>query len=129
VILAEALAAGWAAEGTDFDEGAVEAAARRAPAAAVDLGDARELLLPDGSVGTCVSRLLPGRRGQDPVAWQELAVAVLAEMSRVTRSGGAVVVLAPELPRPGIPSALRLRRQLPIRPTGSDETIWVFHRA
>ena len=47
MILAEAAAAGWAAEGTDIDVAAVDAAARAAPGASVQLGDARELLLPD----------------------------------------------------------------------------------
>ena len=47
-ILAEALAAGWAAEGTDISAAEIEAAARTAPGAHVQLGDARELLLPDG---------------------------------------------------------------------------------
>ena len=52
-VLAEALAAGWAAEGTDIDAAAVEAAARNAPGATVQLGDARELLLP-GRLRGCV---------------------------------------------------------------------------
>jgi hypothetical protein len=50
-------------------------------------------------------------------------------MTRVTRSGGSVVLLAPELPRPAIPGTLRLRRQVPIRLAGSGLTIWVFRRA
>jgi hypothetical protein len=57
------------------------------------------------------------------------AEAALAEMSRVTRSGGAVVLLASELPRPLIPGTLRLRRQVPLRLAGTDARIWVFRRA
>lgn len=128
-ILAEALAAGWAAEGTDISESALVAAARRAPAAAVELGDARELLLPDACVAACVSRLPSGRRLRAAGEWQDFAGTVLTEMSRVTRSGGGVVLLATELPRPAIPGALRLRRQLPIWLLGTRQTIWVFHRA
>jgi len=128
-ILAEALAAGWAAEGTDIDESAVDVVARHVPAARVELGDARELLLPDECVGACVSRLPSGRRFQLPGAWQDWAGAVLIEMSRVTRTGGAVVLLTPDVPRPVIPSALRLRRQVPIRLPAGGQTIWVFRRA
>jgi Methyltransferase domain len=128
-ILAEALAAGWAADGYDMEEPAVEVARRAAPAARVELGDARELLLPDECVGACVSRLPSGRRSRAPGEWQDFAATVLTEMSRVTRSGGAVVLLAPEIPRPAIPGTLRLRRQLPIRLLATGQTIWVFHRA
>jgi SAM-dependent methyltransferase len=124
-ILAEALAAGWTVDGTDIDPGTVEAASRIAPGAHVHLGDARELLLPDDSVGACVS-CLPG---QASGSWQDWATAVLAELSRVTRSGGSVVLLAPELPRPAVPGALRLRRQVPIRLAGRRHSIWVFRRA
>ncbi len=127
-VLAEALAAGWAAEGTDIDAAAVEAAARNAPGASVQLGDARELLLPDDYVAACVSSLPSAQFGL-PGGWQDWAAAALAEMSRVTRTGGSVVLLAPDLPRPAIPATLRLRRQVPVRPTGARATIWVFRRA
>jgi SAM-dependent methyltransferase len=120
-ILAEALAAGWTAEGTDIDATAVAAASRRVPSASVQLGDARELLLPDDSVSACVSNL--------PARSQDWAAAALAEMSRVTRSGGSVVLLAPVLPREVVPGALRLRRQVPVRLPAGPATIWVFRRA
>lgn len=124
-ILAEALAAGWTTEGNDIDAGAVEAARLTAPEASVHLGDARELLMPDDCVGTCVS-WLPGRAGGN---WQDWAEAVLAELSRVTRSGGSVVLLAAEMPQSAVPSSLRLRRQVPIRLAGRPSSIWVFRRA
>jgi hypothetical protein len=127
-VLSAALAAGWAAEGTDIDAAAVEAATRSAPGASVQLGDARELLLPDDYVAACVSRLPSARQFGLPGGWQDWAAAALAEMSRVTRTGGSVVLLAPELPRPAIPGTLRLRRQVPVRLTGAA-TIWVFRRA
>ena len=123
-ILAEALAAGWMADGSDSDARAVEAAMATAPRANVHLGDARELLLPDDCVGACVS-WLPGRARD---SWQDWAQAVLGELSRVTRSGGSVVLLAPEIPRPALPGSLRLRRQVPIRLAGSASSIWVFRR-
>jgi hypothetical protein len=128
-ILAEALAVGWAAEGTDIDGAAIEAAARTAPGASVQLGDGTQVLLPDASVGACVSNLSIGQQFRVPAGWQDWAAVVLAEMNRVTRSGGSVVVLAPELPRAAIPSALRLRKQVPVRPAGMAVSIWVLHRA
>jgi SAM-dependent methyltransferase len=124
-ILAQALAARWTADGNDCDQGAVEAAMRTAPGAHVHLGDARELLLPDDCVGACVS-WLPGPARSD---WQDFAAAVLAEVSRVTRSGGSVVLLAAELPRPAVPGPLRLRRQVPIKLAGRRHSIWVFRRS
>jgi SAM-dependent methyltransferase len=124
-ILAEAAAAGWTAEGTDIDPSAVEAASRAAAGVPVQLGDARDLLLADDCVSACVS-WLPGRVAG---SWADFAGAVLAELSRVTRSGGRVVLLAPDLPRAEIPAALRLRKQLPIEVLGTKQAIWVFHRA
>ena len=128
-ILVEALAAGWHAEGTDIDAEAVAAAEQNAAGAAVQLGDARELLVADDSVRACVSNLPFGRQFSVPGAWQDWSAAVLAEMSRVTRSGGSVVLLAPGLPRESIPRPLRLRKQVPIKLLGTEPSIWVFHRA
>lgn len=96
------------------------------PRADVQLGDARELLVPDDSVQACVS-WLPSRAAAGD--WREWAAAVLTELSRVTRTGGSVVLLAPELPRASIPSALRLRRQVPVRMPDGAASIWVFRRA
>ncbi len=129
-IMAEALAAGWATEGTDIDPAAVAAARRNAPAAAAQVGDAREVLLPDESVGACVSKLpAGGQHHQLAGGWQDWAGAVLGELSRVTRTGGAVVVLASELPRAAIPGSLRLRKTVPIRLAGAGSVIWAFRRA
>lgn len=122
VILAEALAAGWRAEGTDTDAGRVAAAAAAAAGASVELGDARELLLTDASMTACVSEL---PSGPVPGGWQGWAAAVLTEISRVTASGGSVVLLAPELPRA---DALRLRKQVPVRLPGG-RSIWAFRRS
>jgi SAM-dependent methyltransferase len=133
-MLAEAVAAGWTAEGSDIDDAAIAATARAAPGARVQLGDARDLLLPDDYAGACASWLPFGRfQSPSPLAepgrWEEWSGAALAEMSRITRRGGAVVLLAPDLPRLAIPSALRLRRQMPVRLPGGKETIWVFRHA
>lgn len=119
-ILAEAQAAGWTAEGTERDAGLASQA--RSAGAAVRAGHAQEILEPDGALGACVTRLPPG------ISPADLAAA-LAEMSRVTRTGGAVVVLAADVPRASWPAALRLRRQVPVRLPAGRETIWVYRRA
>jgi SAM-dependent methyltransferase len=124
-ILAEASAAGWVAEGSDIDPVAVQTASRAAAGASVQLGDARELLVADDCVSACVS-WLPGRT---PESWPSFAGEVLAELSRVTHSGGRVVLLAPDLPQAVIPGALRLRKQIPVQLPGATMSIWVFHRA
>jgi len=128
-ILAAAVAVGWSAEGSDIDPHAVQVAGHNAAGASVQLGDARELLLPDESVAACVSNMPFGRQFEVARAWPDWAEIVLAEMSRVTRSGGSVVLLAPDLPRHAIPAALRLRKTVPIRLLGTAATIWVFRRA
>jgi len=124
-ILAEAAAAGWLAEGSDIDPAAVDTASGAAAGVPVQPGDARDLLLADDCVGACVT-WLPGRPLE---SWPAFAGAVLAELSRVTRSRGRVVLLSPGLPRSAIPAALRLRRQIPIQLLGTRQSIWVFHRA
>ncbi len=128
-ILGEALAAGWAADGEDIDAEAVAVASRVAPAASVRLGDARALLMPDDSVGACVLKLPAGPRRQLRADWPDWAGALLGELSRVTRTGGAVVVLAPDLPRAAIPGALRLRKTVPVRLPEAAQVIWAFRRA
>jgi SAM-dependent methyltransferase len=121
VVLAEAAAAGWAAAGTDSSADLLDQARAAAPGADVSLGDAREILEPDDSVAACVSRLPPAASDG---GWLGSA---LAEMSRVTRSDGAVILLAPEIPRTVLPGALRLRRQIPVR-LADGQQVWVFRR-
>jgi hypothetical protein len=124
-ILAEAAAAGWIAQGSDIDPAAVEIASRAATGLSVELGDARELLMTDDCVSACAS-WLPSR---GPDSWPFFAAEVLSELSRVTHSGGRVVLLARELPRAVIPAALRLRQQIPVQLQGAMMSIWVFRRA
>jgi 23S rRNA G2445 N2-methylase RlmL len=124
-ILAEAAAAGWIAQGCDIDPVAVEKASQAGTGLSVQLGDARELLMADDYVNACVSWL--PCRGRD--SWLFFAGEVLSELSRVTHSGGRVVLLAPELPRAVIPGALRLRKQIPVQLPAAALSIWVFHRA
>lgn len=127
-ILREALAAGWDARGLDIDPDAVRAARRNAPGADVRVGDARSLELADRSVAACVSNLPFGRQYSvqgDIHAWLR---SVLREMARVTRPGGQVILLVPQLPRAVVPGTLRLRDRFRIRLLGTATTIWVFDR-
>jgi 23S rRNA G2445 N2-methylase RlmL len=127
-ILREALAAGWDARGLDIDPDAVRAARRNAPGADVRVGDARSLELADRSVAACVSNLPFGRQYSvqgDIHAWLR---SVLGEMARVTRPGGQVILLVPQLPRAVVPGTLRLRDRFRIRLLGTATTIWVFDR-
>jgi hypothetical protein len=122
IVLAEAVAAGWTAEGTDVRPESLASSRLAVPAASVRDGDAIEILEPDDSIDACVSRL-------DSIPDRKWLRAALAEMSRVTRTGGAVVLLASDIPQQAIPGALRLRRQVPVRLAAGRETIWVFRRA
>jgi hypothetical protein len=125
-ILRELLAAGWEARGLDIDPDAVRAARRNAPGAEVRVGDARSLELADQRVGACVSNLPFGQQYSvqgDLHAWLR---SVLREMARVTRPGGRVVLLVPQLPRVVVPGSLRLRDRFRIRLLGMATTIWDF---
>lgn len=127
-ILGEAVAAGWRASGLDIDPGAVRVARRNVPGAEVSPGDARRLAFSDGSIDACVSNLPFGRQYPvegEPGDWLRL---VLGELARVTRPGGRVVVLVPELPRAVLPPGLRLRDRVPIRLLGFKTTIWGYDR-
>lgn len=127
-ILAEALAAGWAAAGSDIDPDAVEIARRNAPGAAVLVGDVRHLAAPDAAVGACVSNLPFGHQFQvqgDMKVWLRGA---LEEMARVTRPGGRVVLLAPDLARAVLPTTLQLERSYPVRLLGKRTTVWAHTR-
>jgi SAM-dependent methyltransferase len=128
-ILAEAAAAGWPKVlGGDIDPGAVRAARRNAPAADVTPSDARRTGLPGGSVAAVVSNLPFGQQygvEGDMVAW---LAAVLAELARVTRPGGRVVLLAPALPRGAMPASLRVAARHQIRLLGTRTTLWRCER-
>jgi len=128
-ILSEALAAGWATSvGGDIDPDAVEVARRNAPGAEVTAWDVRHLPLPDASVGAIVSNLPFGRQFQVEGSMSDWLKAALAEMARVTRPGGRLVLLAPDLPRASIPRALRGESKDSLRLLGARTTLWVLRR-
>jgi tRNA G10 N-methylase Trm11 len=127
-ILVEAVRCGWTARGFDIDREAVRVARRNVPDATVDVGDARHVELPDGSVAACVSNLPFGRRyaveGR-PAAWLRH---VLTEMARLTRPGGRVVVLAPDVPAAAVPAALRRRSRHRLLLLGQPTAMWCYER-
>lgn len=128
-ILREAETVGWQAQGLDIDADAVTIARHNVPDAQVTSGDARALDLADASMGACASNLPFGEQYKvpgDPAEWLK---AVLAEMARVTRPGGRVVLLCPNIPQRSVPPELRLGKRTPIRILGMKTTIWEFIRA
>jgi 23S rRNA G2445 N2-methylase RlmL len=127
-ILGEAVAAGWAVQGVDIDQGAVEVSRQNVPAADVRVGDARTLERADATVGACVSNLPFGQQFAVQGDRQTWLRSVLGEITRVTRPGGTVVLLAPDLPRSTLPRQLRTRDSLRIRLLGTKTTIWVYDR-
>ncbi len=127
-ILEEAAARDWQARGSDLDAAALRVARRNARAPLV-LADARELPVRDGSAGACVTNLPFGRQYEvegDPAVWLGR---VLAEMTRVTRPKGRVVVLTPSVPKATLPNALREVRRAPLVLLGTRTTIWSYERA
>jgi tRNA G10 N-methylase Trm11 len=103
-------------------------ARRNLPDATVEIGDARALALVDGSVDAVVSNLPFGRQftmDQDLTTWQRL---VLREAARVTRPGGRVVLLAPQLPRTVVPVSLRACGSYRIRLLGTWTRLWCYER-
>ncbi|MBO0890080.1 MAG: methyltransferase domain-containing protein [Acidothermales bacterium] len=127
-ILGEAVDAGWQAAGTDIDPDAVRAATTNVPAASARTGDARDLDAADASVAAYVSNLPFGRQYRVPgdrTAWLRT---VLGEAARVTRPGGRVVLLVPDLPRAVVPPVLRRADRLPVRLLGARTSVWAFDR-
>jgi precorrin-6B methylase 2 len=127
-ILREAAAERWTARGIDIDPEAVDVARRNARGADVQVGDARSLPLGDDSVGACVSNLPFGHQYQVTGDMNRWLKTVLGEMARVTREGGRVVVLIPDIPRSLIPRQLKSAQRHPIRVLGMQTTIWAFDR-
>ncbi|HEX2363212.1 MAG TPA: methyltransferase domain-containing protein [Jiangellaceae bacterium] len=127
-ILAEATTRGWRAVGLDVDASAVEIARVNVSEATVDVGDARELDLPDGAVSACVSNLPFGRQFTVQGSTSSWMRCVLTEIARVTRPRGGIVLLAPCIAQAPIPDQLRLTARYPITLLGTKTTIWVLDR-
>lgn len=128
-ILGEALAVGWpVALGVDIDRAAVAAARRNAREANVAQGDARCLNLPDASVDALVSNLPFGEQYSVQGEMGAWLADVLRELARVTRPGGRLVLLAPDIPLNVLPHSLRRRGSDTIRLLGRDTRLWVYER-
>jgi len=125
-LLEEALTAGCEVVGSDLDADAVAIARQNVPRAVVDRADVLNLPQDDAAFDAVVSNLPFGRQFpvQDPARWLRQA---LAEMARVTRPGGRIVVLVPS-PLPRIGSELTLASSYPLRLLGVGTRIWVFDR-
>jgi tRNA G10 N-methylase Trm11 len=127
-ILTEAISAGWSVRGTDIDRNAVETTRRNVPAAQIEVGDVRRIDLPDSAADACVSNLPFGRQYQITGDTREWLDAALGEMTRVTRVGGRVILLVPDIPRAAVPVALRLTQSQRLRLLGTSTRMWCYER-
>lgn len=127
-ILGEAAVGGWDVDGIDIDPAAVGIARRNVRNCHVQVGDARDLPFDAQSVGACGSNLPFGGQFTVQGDRDRWLGTVLAEMMRVTREGGRVVLLAPKLPTPAVPSQLRISDRFPVRLLGTKTSIWAFDR-
>lgn len=128
-ILGQALLAGWGAQGSDIDAEAVRIARENVPSAIVERHDARELPLADSSVEACVSNLPFGRQYGVEGSMTDWQLRVLAELARVTRDGGSMVLLASDLPDRLARVGLQTSERHALRLLGTKTAIWVLDRA
>lgn len=123
-ILDEALATGWDATGSDIDPEAIAIARNNVPRASLDTADVRRLRYADNAFDALVSNLPFGRQFEvdNPARWLSQA---LAEMARVTRPGGRIVILVPP-PVPRTLHGFNLAGSHSLRLLGVSTKMWVF---
>ena len=127
-VLAEAVAAGWQARGLDIDPAAAAAARANVPAAATGAGDVRTMDLADAAAAACVSNLPFGWQFDVPGDMRDWLRQALRDMARVTRQGGRVVLLAPEIPAEVVPAELRQTDRVRLRLLGRATSLWAYDR-
>jgi len=127
-VLAEAVAAGWRARGLDIDPAAVATARANVPAAVVGAGDVRAMGLADAAAAACVSNLPFGRQFDVPGDRREWLREALRDMARVTRPGGRVVLLVPEISAAVVPAVLRQADRVRLRLLGRATSLWAYDR-
>jgi SAM-dependent methyltransferase len=127
-VLAEGIAAGWTVYGSDVDAGAVKIAKRNVPKAHIGVGDVHHIDREDGSVDACVSNLPFGQQFEVTGDMGSWLGAALGEMNRVTRPGGRVVVLAPDVPRSAVPGELRQTRSYRFRLLGTWTRLYCYDK-
>lgn len=127
-ILREARRRGWEAMGSDIDPEAVEIARANTGDADVRVADARRLDLEDASVHAVLSNLPFGRQHGVEGCMEGWLRQVLAEITRITVAGGRVVLLAPDIPRDVVPSALILKERHKLQLLGTKTSLWAFDR-
>jgi SAM-dependent methyltransferase len=128
-ILGEAARPGWDdVIGRDIDPEAVAIATKNTPSATVRYGDVRSLDLSDTSVDAVVTNLPFGRQFDVPGSMSAWLTRAFAEMARVVRPGGRVVVLAPKISARVVPASLKMRSKQRLRLLGMFTTLWVFDR-
>jgi tRNA G10 N-methylase Trm11 len=130
-IVAEALAAGWAAVASDVDVTALGAARANLPRSTpLVRADAARLPFRTAAMGAVVTNLPFGRRHALPAAPERWLRSAMAEFERVVTPRGAIVLLAPASPE--FESAVlgdrrhALVARNPIRLLGLPATIWAF---
>lgn len=127
-ILREARRRGWEAMGFDINPEGVEIANANTGDVDVRVADARRLDLEDASVHAVVSNLPFGRQYGVEGSMESWLRQVLAEMARVTAADGRVVLLAPDIPRDVVPSALLPTERHKLQLLGSKTSLWAFDR-
>jgi precorrin-6B methylase 2 len=128
-VLREAATVGWSrVRGGDIDPEAVDIARRNASSAQVDQWDVRHLDLPTASVSAVVSNLPFGLQFEVEGSMSRWLADALDEMTRVTRPGGRLVLLAPNMPTDVRPACVHLLSRDTIRLLGTPTALWVFSR-
>ncbi|MGH8899100.1 MAG: TRM11 family SAM-dependent methyltransferase [Egibacteraceae bacterium] len=126
-ILNEALGVGWTALGSDLDPDAVEIARVNVPGAVIEHADVCGLPHPDGSFDAVVTNFPFGKQFRVDADSEKWVIQALAEIARVTRPGGRVVVLVPP-PVLGDPPGLTLSGVHPLHLLGVPTRIWAYDR-